>query len=296
MKLIEVTFAEAAKRDGLLRLSWGSPLTVRQFEARERAFRAHRWSREALQAWQWVDGSGRVLSSCETFRMPSQVGSADGLTFGVASVFTAPELRGQGAAMAMLEALHQRLATEVSIQATVLFSEIGEALYAPLGYIGVAPFDLLFDGAQPGSAKPSDVTWGLHAPTPEPRADGVLQVLVTDAQLDWHLERSRFYAPMLNRTLPVEWGASTRDGSIGWMANFRNDVLEALFIRGASTRPLIAAAQWAAASAGLARVRVWHTGSINGGSRVPREHNVPMFRSFGPALTSWSPIERALWV
>lgn len=294
MRLLEVTSDVAATRDALCFSSWGSPLTVEQFQAREQMLRSQRWSRDVMQTWHWVDETGRVLSSCETFRMPSLVGAVEGVTFGVATVFTEQALRGRGAAKAMLEAVHARLSTEPGVQASILFSEIGEALYSPLGYVGVAPFDLLFE-VNEATPKPASVRWGLETPLPSPGDSHALQVVMTEAQLAWHHSRPRFYASMLNRTVPSEWGASTDRGSIGWTANFRTNELEVLFIRGEAPA-LLEAAKWAAASVGLARVRMWETTPIEGCARVPRLNNLPMFRSFGAAFDRWAPIERALWV
>ena len=294
VKLIIASPQQAAARDALTHTAWGTPLTVDQFQAREHALRSHRWSRAVMTTWLWVDAADQVLSSCETFQMPSQCSSGRGVTFAIASVFTEPSLRGRGAAEAMLSALHARLRGWAGAQAAVLFSEIGPTLYARLGYRGIPSVDVLFE---PSAETPTGLEWGLRLPGPDTPAPEALQIAITADQLDWHHERSRFYARALGRVLPAQWGASCGDGSIGWTANFRTNELMVLFTRGspAELRVLIRAASWVAGSVGLGRVRVWQTTPLEGGERVARE-DLPMICSLGAAFETWSPIDRALWV
>ena len=57
-----------------------------------------------MTTWLYVD-EGQVLSSCETFRMDSFLDGVRGSSFGVASVYTEPALRGRGYAGEMMQVL-----------------------------------------------------------------------------------------------------------------------------------------------------------------------------------------------
>ena len=92
--LREATAEEIQRRDAITHPSWGLPLSVEQYRERERRLRAHPFSRQGMTSWHWAEGS-TVLASCETFRMRSVLAGEEGTTYGVASVYTEPALRGR---------------------------------------------------------------------------------------------------------------------------------------------------------------------------------------------------------
>jgi hypothetical protein len=181
----------------------------------------------------------------------------------------------------------------------VLFSEIGTRLYASLGYRAVPSFDLLAP-AHPGGGvdAPAQVVT-MRPPGP---ADTLL-VARDEGQVDWHLERERFYGRVLGRPLPRRAGVALPGGSIGWTAYYKTGELQVLWLDGddATRRALLRAAQDEAAHLGLSMVRVWLEQDAAWASAVPsarlvaRDDEVPMFLPFVDGLERWAPIERAVW-
>jgi GNAT superfamily N-acetyltransferase len=291
------TAAEARVRDVGCAQVWGGGLSVEQFVEREAVLRAHRWPRQVMRSWQWVDGP-RVLASCETFELGSHVGASSGHTHLIASVFTEPPLRGRGHAAAMLREV-ARWSREGGAQAMVLFSEIGPRLYGSLGFRAVPSFDLVLP-ARAGALVGSSPELTTVRPAPLERT---LTVTRDEGQLDWQLERERFYGRVLGRALPRRAGAAVPGGAIGWTAYFKTGELQVLWLDGEGPvrRALLEAAQAEAAHLGLTLVRVWLEGdgawarAWPGASVVARDDEVPMFLPFAQGLERWAPIERAVW-
>ena len=301
MRLRAATEAEKAARDVLTHEAWGSGLTVEQFVAREQVLRAHRWCREVMRTWLWVDDADRVLASCETFQLESRVGAAEGASWSVASVFTERALRGRGHAGRMMKALVAHLGAEPRAQASVLYSEVGAELYRRAGYFEVPAFDLLL---APSSASAAGVQWLTGALT-QPALPGAtaetLLIAPSADELDWHLERARYYAKALGRRPLEAWGARLDGSTLWWAASYKTDELLVLWhelAAAAHLPPLLAAAQRAAHDAGLARVRLWETSRLElpGAKRVRRDDAVPMFAPLTHGLTAWTHIQRGLWV
>ncbi len=297
MKLRLASSDEARARDVPCAQAWGGGLTVEQFVEREAVLRAHPWPRRVMRSWQWVDGP-RVLASCETFALDSQVAGRAGHSQLVASVFTEPHLRGQGHAAAMLRAVAAS-SREAGAQAMVLFSEIGTRLYASLGYRAVPSFDVLLPAlAGPALGEPVQVT----TVKPSGPADTLL-VARDQGQVDWHLERERFYGRVLGRPLPRRAGVVLPAGSIGWTAYYKTGELQVLWLdgEGEARRELLQAAQAEAAYLGLSTVRVWLEADaawaavLPGARVVARDDEVPMFLPFVDGVERWAPIERAVW-
>src|SRR2546429_2590439 len=96
MRLVQADEAERLALDRLTYQAWGTRLDPAQYLEREARLRAHPWSQQALTSWLLLSDGGELLSSCETYRMDSFAAGAPGATFGVASVFTEPRLRGHG--------------------------------------------------------------------------------------------------------------------------------------------------------------------------------------------------------
>lgn len=301
MSLRLATDDEKRARDAVTHAAWGSGLSAAQFLAREVRLRAHPWARGAMRTWLWTGPAGEVLASCETFEVASEVGGTRGRTWVVASVFVEPSLRRRGHSAAMLAALLERLRVEPLAQAVVLFSEVGTDLYARLGFFAVPSFDTWFE---PGGAAPTGVTW-LHAPLAAPPAPAaaaqVLHVPVDAGQVGWHLERERFYAEALGRAALPAHGARLGASSIAWTAYWRASELHVLWldVRDPAHRaPLVRAAQWAAAEAGLSSVRVWETTplvDLEGARRARRDDEIAMFAPLAPGVAGWTHVERALW-
>src|SRR5262245_2541358 len=124
MELRLASDEEKRARDRLAHEAWGERLAVEGFVEREERLRAHAFSRAGMRTWLLVE-RGDVVASCETFRMRSRHRGADGHSFGLASVYVEPALRGRGHATAMLDRLHPALLDEdPAAQAAILFSDV----------------------------------------------------------------------------------------------------------------------------------------------------------------------------
>src|SRR5262249_38859240 len=140
-ELVVATDAQKLERDHFTHDAWGQRLSVDDFVAREERLRAHPWARANMTSYLYVE-EGRILSSCETFRMDSFCDGVRGETFGVASVYTEPALRGRGHAGAMM-----RLLPTEGFQAGILFSDVGD-YYARFGWRVVPAFEQALPAAR----------------------------------------------------------------------------------------------------------------------------------------------------
>jgi GNAT superfamily N-acetyltransferase len=296
MRLRTATADEQRARDGLCASVWGGGLTVEQFVEREARLRSHWWPRAVMRSWLWEADDGAVLASCETFALESQVGPARGHAHLIASVFTEPRYRGRGYASAMLHALAAWSRAD-GAQAMVLFSEVGPALYQALGFRPVPSFDVVLP-ASAGASAPAAASFETVWP---PAANGELRLARTAGQLEWHLERERYYAEVMGRPRPTASGARLGGASIGWTAYFKSNELQVLWVDASERAALLALACAEAARLGLSQVRVWDEGdggwaaALPGAKVVPRDDEVPMFLPFSAELQRWSAIERAMW-
>ncbi len=319
--------AEEAERDRLSHAEWAGGLSLDDHLARERALRASAWSRAAHTMWLWEEG-GAVLASCETYAVRSAIGGVPGVTYEIASVFTEEHHRGRGHASRLLDALAAAHAAP-DLQAFLLFSDVGEAMYARLGFEGLPAWDRvatplraspapglvpltaatldaawsaaarLGDGAPGGGARPDGPTGGDPgrgaAPAPPP-----FTLHPSAAQLHWHLDEARLSAALAGRPNLPTCGARLGDAVIVWALDPRADELLVLDLvaDAAEAGPLWAAARDAAADAGLTAVRAWETADWPGlGGRVAREGHVPMIRPMAAfEAATFDRVPRGLWV
>jgi len=319
VELRPATEEENRRRDAVTFAAWGSPLALEQWYRREALLRAHPWCARGMQSWQLRDGDGRVLSSCETFRMASEVrdggGEArGGHAYGVASVFTEERLRGHGYAVQMLDRVHRRVAAEdPAAQAFILFTEVGARIYERAGYAARAEWDEDWVFPPSGATGPGAAELVPEAELEralaraEPPGDGFL-VWPSADQLDWHRERERFYATALGRSRAPGCGAEHPDGIAFWAGNLRSERLYILLLRArtpAAADALVEAARRAAGAAGLGAVHLWKCPMPEGwaperssGRAVPRDPALPMIHPLRPEVRpeAWRFIPRGLWI
>lgn len=307
-RLIQATEAQKRERDLLTHTAWGERLDLDAWLRREQALRSHPWASTQMQSWVLTEG-GNPLASCESFRMEGWWQGLERSVYGIASVFTEPALRGRGHASRMLDALHEALLQQdPDALGTLLFSEVGPRLYERQGYRRIETQVRILPA---GDAAPR-VEWVQEDELPRalammPRPPD-LSVWPTAPQLDWHLERQRFYAEALRRQVPSgvgphgeTWvGAKAGGGAALWAADFRNERLVVLVGSAPNAEVgdrLLAAAAHAAAAAGLREVHVWESPGLPAtvGDLRPLD-DLPMFRPFAPGLPCPAVIPRALWV
>ena len=299
MQLRLATDDEKAARDAVTYDAWGARLSKQQYVERELLLRAHRWSRAVMQTWLWVDAADQVLASCETYRMPGVLGERRGNTWAIASVYTELSLRGHGHATALMNALAAKLSGEPDALASTLYSDVGAAIYARSGY---RPYEA-FDWVLPPLHEPVAPLPEASSP-PHARAafDGELIITPGADQLDWHAERSRLYARLLQRPDIAVRSAQSDDTRAWYQAYLREGELLVLWLEvsdAASAGPLLRHAQRLAAQAGLSRVRMYDTGLDLSAfaQRSARQGELPMVRTLSPhPIRRWVSIQRALWV
>jgi GNAT superfamily N-acetyltransferase len=302
MKLIEAEEGQQLERDAVTWHAWGAGLSVEQFAERERRLREHPWARRAMTSYWWVDAQGAPLASCELFVDAADAGSRRGVACTIASVFTEERLRGRGHAGAMLTAVVDEFSRRSDALAATLFSEIGVGLYQRLGFYAVPSFDTFFT---PLAELPRGVkTHASRLPLPAAGggADGALRLELTEARLDWHLERERIYGEALSRPRLPFHAVTVEDASITFTAYWKTNELQVLSLDArtlAHAGLLLDAARHAAHLGGLPVVRAWETSplpsQLPGAQRRPRTDEIPMFRPLAPAIEAWTRVERGLW-
>ncbi|KAH0613331.1 uncharacterized protein H6S33_009711 [Morchella sextelata] len=131
---------------------WAGALTVSQYLTREDHIASTPLTRNGgMTQWVLVDAAAdpaHVLASCEAIRKKALVAHTpvDGekrvpveevVAYGIGSVFTPPECRGNGYAKVMLTMLGERLKRHNGQRAgfSVLYSDIGKQFYAKLGWL-----------------------------------------------------------------------------------------------------------------------------------------------------------------
>lgn len=308
MQLIQADRSQAAARDRATYAAWGPPFTLPEYLAAEARLRDHPWGRACSAQWQLRSEAGEVLCSCETYRMPSRVGTGAGHTYGVATVFTEAHLRGRGYAGDLLGRVGDALASaDPAAQALVLFSDVAPELYARLGYVARPALDLVFEplDGPPGAGveRLLDRAGAAAALAALPAPPGAFAVRPVPDQLDWHLERERVLCALNGRPQLPAWGAAAGDGLVLWTADPGHDRLLVLLLHAPEgAGALVAAARRAAAAAGLGRVVLWGDPAQVPGARVedraPRRDAIPMIRPLDPRLApgAWTWIPRILWL
>jgi GNAT superfamily N-acetyltransferase len=299
---------DKVERDRVAWEAWGSPLSMPQWLERERLLRAHPWSRTQMETWVWRE-RGEAVASCETFRMEGHLRQGQARpVYGVASVFVEQRLRRRGHAERMMRALIEHLRRrEAGALASILFSDVGAALYERAGYAAhvARPFDWVFPAwAGPGGAPApllSEAEVGA-AFARIPRPGGELVVWPSREQLDWHLERERFYAHTLGLPRLPAAGAALEQGTVLWAGDLRHRELAVLLLHAAdaaAARQLLATAQQVAHRAQLTAVRVWEEPPFPCEPfRQPRASSLPMVAALSPDARGarWSHAPRALWI
>jgi hypothetical protein len=258
-----------------------------------------------MQSWLYREGAA-VLASCETFRMRSFAAGVGGRSYGVASVYTEPALRGRGHASHMMAALVEELAVrDPAAQAVLLYSDVGEALYARVGFAARPARDRLLAPSvgEPGVAvdRLLDDAAAAAALEAVPCPDAALVLWPTWAQLDWHRERERAYAALLGRPALAAAGACAGEGAIFWAADFKNDKLVVLLLSAAraEAEALVEAACRVAARAQLGEVVCWEPPSgwpEALGTPRARAGSLPMVRALAAPVEGTAYIPRGAWV
>lgn len=315
MELVEANEIQKRERDLATHAAWGATLTAADYSRREQTLRDHPFSRENMRTWFLVAPDGGIVASCETFRMDSLLrdhpSEPRGNAYAVASVYVEPARRNRGYATHLMEALAERIRREdPTAHAMALYSDVGARIYERAGYVARPATDLVL---APASGDPlegvdeliveAEVPQQLRAA--QPPNDGYV-IWPTAAQLDWHLERSRFYARSHERVRPAYCGARKGSARMFWHSNFVKDSLLVLLYVGGrdDVAALLRSAQKVAERSGLKEVRAWVTPLMERAAPEldarlePREGSIPMLAPLHPLAKpeAWVFIPRVLWV
>ena len=112
---------------------WNEGLTRSGYAQWNAAQMRTEWGRENLHRFALLDDQGRWVASAKRYRLAMRFNGIDGWMCGFGAVFTRPEERGRGYAGVIVEQLIERARLEGAAVAG-LFSEIGEKLYARIGF------------------------------------------------------------------------------------------------------------------------------------------------------------------
>lgn len=129
--------AEVERILGWTHAIWGVELPFPAYVARTRGMLASPWGRERYRFMIAHDAAGEPVSACKLYRLEAELGGAPAEAIGFGAVVTRPERRGEGHAGRMLAALMDAARAEGAATA-LLFSDIGPALYAALGFAPLA--------------------------------------------------------------------------------------------------------------------------------------------------------------
>eukprot|EP00850_Spirogloea_muscicola_P017340 SM000148S01017 [mRNA] locus=s148:133742:143178:+ [translate_table: standard] len=244
-----------------------------------------------------ADGTGasvadEALASLETYRL--EAAGPDGLrgsAYGVASVFTAEALRGNGYAVALCRLIQEKLRQlDPNTLAVVLYSDVGARIYERAGY--VCPEALPVNhylkrhtdaGADARSAAAvAGVEWltrGSVGALADEAAKEMLRsapshafrILPTSAQLGWALEREVVTCEQLGRAVLPFAGARAGDSyMVVWTADLaKQGYLKVLLFKAgdeANTAAMVAAAVSMAIQGTVYHggVKLWGPGSVLG--------------------------------
>ena len=270
MKLEAASSEEKVARDRLTHREWGKNLSIDQYLVREQTLGARPWAQDGMTTWLLRDEQNTILASCETYKMNSCTNSngrsQKGHTYGVASVFTEPSLRGHGYAGETMSRLNEKLReTDPLAQAIILYSEIGDSLYKRSGYEPCDSWGRFFKAESRRKPRPSglrlltEAELYSHHDKLQPPSHPFC-IWPSAAQLDWHFAREGIYSNLLSRSRPRYSGAALEDASMGWTVDFKYSILNVLFFRSQSSElasELIAEARDTAASLQIGEVRIW---------------------------------------
>jgi hypothetical protein len=314
---VEATEDEKRERDALCHEAWGTRLSVGEFVDREVELRKTPFARHSMKTWLLVEEGGRSpLASLETYEVASRHGIRGGRSFEIASVYTAPMLRGLGHATQLVRLVGEQLARLPGAQAMTLYSDVGDEIYARAGYAPRPAMDWRIPAARDTAAKVArvdgDAAVAAVLDAHPPR--GRFALVPSFEQIGWHRARERIYAARLDRPI-VQHGVLACDGGhallAGDLKNERLLVLAWWAENTAAAARLAAAAADEAARVGLGHVNAWASIANDddpftvalpwvGAELQPREGSLPMVRPLpaapGLVASAWRDIPRALWV
>ncbi len=233
------TSAEQHERDLLSFHAWGMSLTLEQYLERESTLRATVWPGDGLRTWVLDDPKLDLVASCETLPMASEVMHAGrshlGITEGVATVYVEERFRGKGFASLLMGEVAKNLRHEGK-QAVILFSEVGEGLYARVGFQARPRRLHRLTASAQAPLEVELLSWEQVLLLTQEREFLAAQehggegfaIHPSREQLDWHRARARYYERALGLPAMEVTGARKGGSWMLWLCAKKSDALHVL--------------------------------------------------------------------
>jgi GNAT superfamily N-acetyltransferase len=138
---------------------WGAGLSLRQYRELWDEMRSTPWGSRHARFCVWTNDRGELLSSLKVYRPRVRMHDRVARATVLGAVFTPAERRGRGHATAMVRAAIER-ARKMGDLAALLFSDIGTAFYADLGFEKLAAEEQ--SGRLPGIRGAARPGWTLR--------------------------------------------------------------------------------------------------------------------------------------
>jgi len=302
--LQEASEKECRERDQVTYHAWGKRLDQEQYLDLKIKLRQHPFAKKSLRSW-LLSRDEIVLASCETYCMKSHVveSSSEGVTECVGNFFVEPGFRGKGHGIELWTQILALLRRE-EVQASIIFSEIGDRLYFQGGYQIMKGFlwnftqeDFRGEFRDESRVLPEpQVEWISAAGLPKilGKRDlicpGQFGLVAEHNQVDWHLCRARIYAEALSKPAIERIGASHKKSWILWAHDFLEGNLLVLWMEATTQeegKHLIAAALQEAEGYDFKAILIWPNPSLHRvlvfGRRAPFK-DIPRILPISPEL------------
>lgn len=308
-QLVLASPLQKVARDYLTYEAWGNRLTLPQYLVREKELRNQKWSTYAQKTWILENQNHDGLASCETYEILSRFSGSILSSLAIASVFTAPEFRKKGYASLLIKLLVEKYSKlKDQYHSLVLFSEVGESIYGSIGFIPQVSEEWVLPASDQVMID-NEIHW-LDRSSFEIHSDRFLNWPVSEFvlwpnldQIFWHLKRQDLYAAFLKKPIPKYLGAIYRNSSILWVADYKQDILRALLVRGenqSENEVALKIGSKYSKSLGLSELRSWvvHKQESYSFQKRFRFDSISMIYPIQPDLKShqWEFIPRAIWV
>ncbi|CAM1511678.1 Fc.00g091910.m01.CDS01 [Cosmosporella sp. VM-42] len=237
LTLVHPTEAERLRIWSATHPQWGTALSLQSYLDREFHLLEGPLSNDGGQTqWMLTDGNlppneRPILASCDTLKKASLVSKdgalKEGISHGVASVFTFPECRGRGYAGKLMTLLGKELERQQKEKDgnalfSVLYSDIGKNFYNKVGWNPFESSHLEFPTTNPENSLDEALKPITYADLPAlaardeqlirkqlstPSLKTRLVILPNSDSLNWHLYREDFMCNHIFSRLPTVRGA-----------------------------------------------------------------------------------------
>lgn len=280
---------------------WNGGFTFQQYRACQQILRETPHCRRAHRTWGLMRNGERV-AHCETFALPFVYRGLRYVAWTIASVFTAPEHRGQGYATRMFEELMVKAKAE-RISMIVLYSEAEHTkFYRHFGLIERRNFiarkkvpDTFVQW--PAGVVPVDEKSPLNQ-----RSGQDITFIVDEAITFWHRAKSHMYARVYDQRYIDVSGARLRGSHVLWAPAWDGSFLRLLYRSAAPPEVfnrLMTASLVHGQRYGLRYLEWWLPSDKNDGwaDTIVPNTTVPMAMSLDPQIPveSFTPHDSVLW-